>query len=73
MNRKKMKRSAKHKSYYEHFDRIYSGKVIRRRGERDKRVAAAKEHPEIGSPSQLRKRGIKIYSGSFDTTKAEVN
>lgn len=58
---KKGRQSAKNKSYYEKFRQQYSGKLIRRRAKREKRLQAVKEHPEIGSPSQLRlrkKRGL---------------
>ncbi len=60
-SRKKGRRSAKHKTYYANFKAMYTGKLIRRRAKREKRIAAAKEHPEIGSPSQLierKRRGI---------------
>lgn len=58
---KKSHRSAVKRAYYERYKQRYSGKLIRRRGEQQKRILAAKAHPEIGSPSQLRlrkKRGL---------------
>ena len=55
-NRKKARRSSHDKPYYLSFRSKYEGKKIRRRSERLKRQKAANEHPEIGSPSQLRMR-----------------
>lgn len=54
--RKKLRRSSKKKSYYEQYRQGYTGKQIRRRAKREKNLKAVKEHPEIGSPSQLRQR-----------------
>ncbi len=55
-NKHKGQRSMRKKVYYERFRQRYSGKLIRRRGDRERRRLAAKAHPEIGSPSQLRER-----------------
>ncbi len=58
-SRKKGRRSSKKKPYYAAYRAKNVGKQIRARANREKRIAAAKEHPEIGSPSQLKHRGIK--------------
>jgi hypothetical protein len=55
-SRKKGRRSSKKKPYYQAYRLKYPSKLIRRRADRERRLAAAKEHPEIGSPSQLRWR-----------------
>jgi hypothetical protein len=55
-NRHKARRSSKDKDYYKRYRMMYSGKLIRRRGNRERRLKAANEHPEVGSPSQLKLR-----------------
>ena len=58
-SRHKLRRSVRKQPYYEKYRQRYSGKLIRRRGDRERRILAAKAHPEIGSPSQLRTRKRK--------------
>lgn len=55
---KKLRRSSADKGYYARFKEQYSGKLIRRKANRQKRIEAARLHPEIGSPSQLRQRRL---------------
>lgn len=56
---KKLRRSSADKGYYARYAATYPGKLIRRKGNRQKRIEAARLHPEIGSPSQLRMRRRK--------------
>jgi len=55
-SRKKGRRSAHSKAYYQTFRVRYSGKLIRRRARRERQLAFFEEHPEAGSPSQVRMR-----------------
>jgi hypothetical protein len=58
-SRKKQRRSAHKKGYYQNFMTRYSGKLIRRRGKREKQLAFFEANPTAGSPSQVRLR-IKL-------------
>lgn len=55
-SRKKGMRSARKRPYYQAFRTRYSGKLIRRRGKRDKQIAFFEANPTAGSPSQIRMR-----------------
>lgn len=56
---RKLRRCYKDEGYYKAYRQSYSGKLIRRRANRERRLKAALEHPEIGSPSQLKLRRKK--------------
>lgn len=49
-------RSAVKKGYYAAYGHKLDIKKIRARGKRQERIAAARDYPHIGSPSQLRTR-----------------
>lgn len=55
-NRHKGKRSAHKKAYYNLYRQRYSGKLIRRKAKRQKRIEAAKLKPRHEHPSDLRRR-----------------
>lgn len=59
-NRKKGRRSSHKKGYYSNFAVRLTGKKLRKKHDRSKRLAAAVRHPEIGSPSQIRTRPIHL-------------
>lgn len=69
-SRKKQRRSAHHKSYYQTFRARYSGKLIRRRARREKQVAFFKANPKAGSPSQVRMR-IKVANRKLRVKRNE--
>ncbi len=72
-SRKKGRRSAKKKPYYAAYRAKNTGKQIRARANREKRIAASKEHTEIGSPSQIKQRGIRVRKNNSDIlTSIEV-
>lgn len=55
-NKAQGRRGRKKAPYYKRFAELLPGKKIRRKANREKRLAAVKAHPEIGSPSQLKER-----------------
>lgn len=69
-NRKKARRSSHDKPYYTRYRERYSGKLIRRKADRLNRIKAAREHPDIGSPSQLR---MRIKNGQLEKRNASNN
>lgn len=55
-SRKKGRRSAHSKPYYQAYRAKYSGKLIRQRGRREMQIAFFEANPTAGSPSQVRMR-----------------
>lgn len=70
---KKLRRAGKDKAYYASYRARYSGKLIRRRGDREKRQAFFAEHPDMGSPSQLLRRSYYLRIKTRKKKKQHAN
>lgn len=55
-SKSKMRRSSADKAYYARYRERYAGKQLRAKRRRARQIDAAQDHPEIGSPSQVRTR-----------------